>query len=120
MVRFRTAAASSQRRSSDDDRRRAMNGRSYFEELERQMRIADLDPATIQEELPSLDLPPGPRTSRVGGSIATDLKRLTAEETEERRARSEAFLHEPIKTFPAEDAADTEAGPQPVGVDAQE
>jgi hypothetical protein len=72
------------------------------------MRIAGLDPEAIREALPESDLPPGPRSSRVGGSIATDLKRLSAEETAERRRRSEAFLHEPVKHFPAEEAADAQ------------
>ena len=83
-----------------------MNGRAYFEALEQRMRIAGLDPATLIEAVPALDLPPGPRASRVGGSITTDLKRLTPEEIADRRERSEAFLREPVKRFPTEESAE--------------
>jgi hypothetical protein len=85
-----------------------MNGRRYFEEWENRLAIAGLDPASVQEDLPPLSVEPGPSESRVGGQITRDLKRLTPEEIAERRERSESFLKQPIKHFPAEEAADEE------------
>jgi hypothetical protein len=82
-----------------------MKGREYFERCERELDIADLDPASIREDLPPLDLEVGPTRSRVGGRITTDLKRLDATEIAERQKRAESFLHRPPKYFPAEEPA---------------
>ncbi len=83
-----------------------MNGRDYFRGKERELRIEGLDPAGVQKVAGPQDLKRGPRTSRVGGRIANDLKHLTAEETAQRQQRSKSFLSSPAKHFPADDAQD--------------
>lgn len=82
----------------------AMNGREYFRGKERELQIEDLDPASVQKNDDYQGLKRGPRTSRVGGRIATDLKHLSAEETAKRQQRSKSFLSRPPKHFPADDA----------------
>ena len=79
-----------------------VNGRAYFRQAARELKIAGLDPVAIQE----LDRPPsrgGPRKSRVGGRIAWNLRHLSEEETKERAERSERFLKRKPVVFPAED-----------------
>lgn len=82
----------------------AMNGRDYFRGKERELRIENLDPASVQETDDLGGLKRGTRTSRVGGRIAKDLKHLSAEETAKRQQRSRSFLSRPPKHFPADDA----------------
>src|SRR4051812_12138401 len=84
-------------------RRRPMNGRAYFEELERKLHIDGLDPEAVRDaEQTKPPLKRGTEKSRVGGRITQDLKRLTPAEVEERRARSEAFLRQPAREVPGE------------------
>jgi hypothetical protein len=83
----------------------AVNGREYFRSKERELRIENLDPASVQESENLGGLKRGIRKSRVGGRIATDLKHLSSEETAARQQRSESFLSQPPKYFPADDAA---------------
>ena len=92
------------------DRRRDMSGRAYFEELERKLNIDGLDPEAVREaEHTKPGLKRGTAESRVGGRITRDLKRLSPEETEERRERSEAFLRQPAREVPGEQPADDES-----------
>lgn len=83
-----------------------MSGREYFLGKERELRIENVDPASLQETGEPATPKLGKRTSRVGGRIATDLKHLTAEETAKRQARSKAFLSQPAKHFPADEVTD--------------
>jgi hypothetical protein len=86
-------------------RNKLMDGRRYFEERERGLDIADLPADEVQDRPPAENLETGSAVSRVGGRIAhRDLKRLSPEETAERRERSESFLTQPPKRFPAEEA----------------
>ena len=85
-------------------RGRKVNGRDYFLRAERELHIENLDAASVQEKSNSGGLPRGPSESRVGGRITRDLKRLSPEETAERRRRSEEFLKRPATDFPAENA----------------
>jgi hypothetical protein len=85
-----------------------VNGREYFRRAERELRIENLDPAAIRKDLEPLALRDGSARSRVGGSIAHNLKCLSPEGAAERRRRSERFLKQPDKHFPAE-----EEQPQP-------
>jgi hypothetical protein len=89
-------------------RDKLMDGRRYFEERERQLDIADLPPDEVQDRPLAENLETGSPESRVGGRIAhRDLKHLSREETAQRRERSESFLTQPPKQFPAEEAGST-------------
>jgi len=80
-----------------------VNGRAYFRHAEQELEIQDLDPVAVRTELEPLDLNKGPNKSRVGGNIAHNLKQLSAEDEDERRQRTERFLKQPDKHFPAEE-----------------
>lgn len=80
-----------------------MNGREYFKEAAQKLGISGLDPVAVQNSAKSEKLKPGNHESRVGGRITRNLKRLTPEQTADRRRRSERFLKQPAESFPAED-----------------
>jgi hypothetical protein len=84
-----------------------VNGRAYFENAARELGLSELDSVAIQKSAEALELKPGRRESRFGGRIARNLKHLSAEETAERRRRSERFLKQPDQTFPAEEEKQT-------------
>jgi hypothetical protein len=82
-----------------------MDGRRYFKEQERRLNIEDLPPDEVRDR-PVEKLERGSEDSRVGGRLVHhDLKRLSAEETARRQVRSEVFLTQPVKHFPAEESA---------------
>lgn len=83
-------------------RARGVNGREYFRQLAKQLRIERLDPSQIAH-LEPLKLRRGTAESKLGGRITRDLKRLSAEETAEQRRKSEELLEKPERRFPAED-----------------
>jgi hypothetical protein len=65
----------------------------YFDDVAKEMGIADLAPSEIHEELGEVPgLKHGPTASRLGGRVTTDLKRLTPEEFAQRHEESEQFL----------------------------
>jgi len=77
----------------------------YFDEWARRLRIDGLDAAELHEKLePLTNLEHGPTSSRLGGRITKDLKRLSPEEFDARRRQSERFLKRPAETFPADEA----------------
>jgi hypothetical protein len=79
-----------------------MNGREYFRQLAKQLRIERLDPSQITH-LEPLKLRRGAAESKLGGRITRDLRRLSPEETAEQRQKSEELLGKPERRFPAED-----------------
>jgi len=80
----------------------AMNGRRYFDDLARRLKLEGLDPGAIQE-LPPLEVKRGTSASKRGGRIARDLTRLSPEETAERQRLSEEFLKRPAERVPEEE-----------------
>lgn len=85
-----------------------MSGRDYFERLAQELRIEALDPSDIAH-LEPLELKRGAAESKLGGRITRDLTRLSPEETEEQRRKSEELLKQPVRRFPAEDHSDAES-----------
>jgi hypothetical protein len=82
-----------------------INGRAYFQQAAKELRISGLDPVAIQG-LARLQSKPGSRKSRVGGHIAWNLQHLSEEETKERAERSEQFLKQEPVVFAAEEATE--------------
>lgn len=83
-----------------------INGRDYFKKYERELQIEGL-PADAIEKLDRRELQEGLAESKRGGRITRDLKVLSADETAERRERSEKFLQRPPRRVAAEEDSDS-------------
>jgi len=81
------------RKARDQRGRRQVNGRRYFAEAARRLRIDRLDPDEIAD-LPPLDVKRGSAESKLGGRIAHDLKRLSPEEIAAHRKSSEELFED--------------------------
>ena len=87
-----------------------VNGRDYFAEWETRLKISNVDPDVLHAGMVSpTPLKPGPRKSRVGGRITTDLTRLDPATTDERRKEADEFLNQEEEHFPAEECGDGSA-----------
>lgn len=85
-----------------------MKGREYFEREAANLGFSGQDAVSVREGRAPEKLKDGRRESRKGGRLASrSLKHLTAEETAERRRRSEEFLKQPAVVFPAEEENQT-------------